>query len=142
MTDITSGHQNTREKEWCDQSVIEPIWCETFVSVCNFVILLSPLKPQPEILNKKGEHGLLSMWPVWMNAVIFLDDWRNFKEREHCTEANVWDRDKTSIAVRHWASYRAQTLTRTGLQLLKVRWCTSVTFIDATLEHWWCESGC
>jgi hypothetical protein len=49
-----------------------------------------------------------------MDAVIFSDDWRNFMERECCNELDVWDTDKTSIAVQRWASYRAQTLARTG----------------------------
>jgi len=47
--------------------------------------------------------------------VILSDEWNNFMERLNCKkDSEVWERDENILQLRHWASLRGQTLSRTG----------------------------
>ena len=47
------------------------------------------------------------------------DEWENFLERVNCSnEEELRDNEDLEEELRLWASYRGQTLTRTGTELL------------------------
>lgn len=50
-----------------------------------------------------------------MVFVCTLDEWNNFMERLNCKKASeLWDNEENVLHLRHWASLRGQTLSRTG----------------------------
>ncbi|MCO5574250.1 hypothetical protein L7F22_028032 [Adiantum nelumboides] len=63
-------------------------------------------------LEEENEDGISILFYL---QKIYPDEWKHFKERNNCTEMNLWDTDKTADAARQWASYRSQTLTRTDV---------------------------
>ncbi|KAI5072192.1 hypothetical protein GOP47_0012298 [Adiantum capillus-veneris] len=77
--------------------------------------VLTPYYNEDVLFTRKGleeenEDGVSILFYL---QKIYPDEWKNFKERMDCTDMNLWDNDKTADAVRQWASYRSQTLTRT-----------------------------
>lgn len=49
---------------------------------------------------------------------ILADEWKNFLERVNCkTEEELRETEQSEEELRLWASYRGQTLTRTGIFL-------------------------
>lgn len=57
------------------------------------------------------------MYPACdINLSLYADEWNNFLERVDCkSEEELRSRDELSEELRLWASYRGQTLTRTGM---------------------------
>lgn len=48
--------------------------------------------------------------------IFYLDEWNNFLERVKClSEEELKESDELEEELRLWASYRGQTLTRTGM---------------------------
>lgn len=52
-------------------------------------------------------------------SVAFVDEWENFLERigrgESTEDADLQESSSDALELRFWASYRGQTLARTGL---------------------------
>ncbi|KAJ0971506.1 hypothetical protein J5N97_019465 [Dioscorea zingiberensis] len=61
-----------------------------------------------EELNKKNEDGISTLFYL---QKIYPDEWNNFRERESIKDGDSLEDHMD--AVRHWVSYRAQTLSRT-----------------------------
>lgn len=61
-------------------------------------------------LEEENEDGVSILYYL---QKIYPDEWKNFLARQKCSDTEIWDTDKSTDAVRQWASYRAQTLTRT-----------------------------
>ncbi|KAJ0971510.1 hypothetical protein J5N97_019469 [Dioscorea zingiberensis] len=61
-----------------------------------------------EELNKKNEDGISTLFYL---RKIYPDEWNNFREREFIKDGDSLEGHMD--AVRHWVSYRAQTLSRT-----------------------------
>lgn len=65
------------------------------------------------------------MWPFFLENVypdsinfslIYADEWNNFLERVKCSsEEELKESGESEEELRLWASYRGQTLTRTGM---------------------------
>lgn len=52
---------------------------------------------------------------------LVLDEWQNFMERINCKrESEVWGNEENVLQLRHWASQRGQTLSRTGRSLIVI----------------------
>lgn len=60
--------------------------------------------------------------PLVFNASV--DEWANFLERINCDEINLMEKvrkkEKEALELRLWASYRGQTLARTGMNAVFV----------------------
>lgn len=62
-------------------------------------------------LEDENEDGVSILYYL---QKIYPDEWKNFKQRQGVSDdTNLWGDPKTGDAVRQWASYRSQTLTRT-----------------------------
>ena len=46
--------------------------------------------------------------------IFHSDEWDNFMERLNCKSSEIWDNEENVLQLRHWASLRGQTLSRTG----------------------------
>lgn len=46
--------------------------------------------------------------------MVYSDEWNNFMERLNCKGSEIWENEENILQLRHWASLRGQTLSRTG----------------------------
>eukprot|EP00250_Pteridium_aquilinum_P011202 c19900_g2_i1 orf=287-6166(-) len=80
--------------------------------------VLTPYFEEDVLFTRKGleeenEDGVSILYYL---QKIYPDEWKNFLERQGFTDTDedlLWENPKTDAAVRQWASYRSQTLTRT-----------------------------
>ncbi|MQL91252.1 hypothetical protein Taro_023857, partial [Colocasia esculenta] len=70
-------------------------------------------------LQKKNEDGISTLFYL---QKIFPDEWKNFLERigkdENSPESELFENENDMLELRFWASYRGQTLARTGTIVL------------------------
>ncbi|PHT31778.1 Callose synthase 3 [Capsicum baccatum] len=63
-------------------------------------------------LEMENEDGVSIIYYL---QKIYPDEWNNFMERIGCKkEQEVWENEENILQLRHWASLRGQTLSRTG----------------------------
>ncbi|CAN6448090.1 unnamed protein product [Victoria cruziana] len=67
---------------------------------------------------------------------IFPDEWNNFMERLNCKrESEVWSNEENVLHLRHWASVRGQTLSRTVRGMMYYRRALKLqAFLDMASE--------
>ncbi|RHN69933.1 putative 1,3-beta-glucan synthase [Medicago truncatula] len=67
---------------------------------------------------------------------IYPDEWNNFMERLNCKkDSEVWERDENILQLRHWASLRGQTLSRTVRGMMYYRRALKLqAFLDMANE--------
>ncbi|KAK5793272.1 callose synthase 5-like [Gossypium arboreum] len=66
---------------------------------------------------------------------IFPDEWNNFIERLNCKENEIWENDEKILQLRHWVSFRGQTLCRTVRGMMYYRRALKVqAFLDMADE--------
>lgn len=67
---------------------------------------------------------------------IFPDEWNNFMERINCKkESEVWANEENVLQLRHWASLRGQTLSRTVRGMMYYRRALKLqAFLDIASE--------
>ncbi|XP_059074532.1 callose synthase 3 [Cryptomeria japonica] len=84
-------------------------------------------------LQKENEDGVSI---VFYLQKIYPDEWKNFLERVECeTEEEVLGDQKKKQELRHWASYRGQTLTRTVRGMMYYRKALELqSFLDMAKE--------
>eukprot|EP01018_Ginkgo_biloba_P029298 Gb_06219 [translate_table: standard] len=85
-------------------------------------------------LQDENEDGVSI---VFYLQKIYPDEWKNFLERVKCqTEQEVLDNDDNVQELRHWASYRGQTLTRTVRGMMYYRKALELlSFLDMAKEE-------
>ncbi|RYR66176.1 hypothetical protein Ahy_A03g012141 [Arachis hypogaea] len=68
---------------------------------------------------------------------IFPDEWNNFMERLECKkDSEVWEKDENVLQLRHWASLRGQTLSRTVRGMMYYRRAIKLqAFLDMANEQ-------
>eukprot|EP01018_Ginkgo_biloba_P036440 Gb_08787 [translate_table: standard] len=68
---------------------------------------------------------------------IFPDEWNNFMERLNCKkESEVWASEENVLHLRHWASQRGQTLSRTVRGMMYYRRALKLqAFLDMATEN-------
>lgn len=57
---------------------------------------------------------ILFLQSSYLIAPISIDEWKNFLERIGCENLENLNDDQKEEELRQWASYRGQTLSRTG----------------------------
>ena len=69
---------------------------------------------------------------LFHKIVISTDEWKNFLERVKCkNEEELREKEDLEEELRLWASYRGQTLTRTGISSLSLSWrCVLLPLFD------------
>lgn len=72
--------------------------------------------------------------------LIIIDEWKNFLARinhdETAQDSELFDSASDALALRFWASYRGQTLARTGMYILPFLYSfPSIEFLHTTK---WC----
>ncbi|TKY73835.1 Callose synthase 5 [Spatholobus suberectus] len=67
---------------------------------------------------------------------IFPDEWNNFMERLDCKkDSEMWEKDENILQLRHWASLRGQTLSRTVRGMMYYRRAIKLqAFLDMANE--------
>ncbi|XP_020225550.1 callose synthase 5 [Cajanus cajan] len=67
---------------------------------------------------------------------IFPDEWNNFMERLDCKkDSEIWENDENILQLRHWASLRGQTLSRTVRGMMYYRRAIKLqAFLDMANE--------
>ncbi|CAL0327582.1 unnamed protein product [Lupinus luteus] len=67
---------------------------------------------------------------------IFPDEWTNFMERLDCKkDSEIWEKDENILQLRHWASLRGQTLSRTVRGMMYYRRALKLqAFLDMANE--------
>lgn len=63
---------------------------------------------------------LLSHKTICKSSSIFLDEWKNFLERLGYEDMEKLKDDGKEEELRNWASFRGQTLSRTGNKILTI----------------------
>ncbi|KAK8637221.1 hypothetical protein V6N13_064645 [Hibiscus sabdariffa] len=67
---------------------------------------------------------------------IYPDEWNNFIERLSCKENEIWENDEQILQLRHWVSFRGQTLSRTVRGMMYYRRALKVqAFLDMATEN-------
>ncbi|GMJ08614.1 callose synthase 5, ARABIDOPSIS THALIANA GLUCAN SYNTHASE-LIKE 2, GLUCAN SYNTHASE-LIKE 2 [Hibiscus trionum] len=67
---------------------------------------------------------------------IYPDEWNNFIERLNCKENEIWENDEKILQLRHWVSFRGQTLCRTVRGMMYYRRALKVqAFLDMAMEN-------
>ncbi|CAI9108896.1 OLC1v1008598C1 [Oldenlandia corymbosa var. corymbosa] len=67
---------------------------------------------------------------------IYPDEWNNFLERLNCNEFEVWENEENILQLRHWASLRGQTLSRTGSKITTSTTGCLLSFFSQNLHFW------
>lgn len=70
--------------------------------------------------------------------LMYIDEWNNFLERVNCSseeELKGNESDELEEELRRWASYRGQTLTRTGALFLFLSQTQTSTHTDTFLYN-------
>eukprot|EP00249_Psilotum_nudum_P020969 c27917_g2_i1 orf=518-4456(+) len=90
-----------------------------------------------KLLELENEDGVSILFYL---QKIYPDEWKNFMERIECEgEAEIWATEGNENEVRHWASYRSQTLARTVRGMMYYRQAIKLqAFLDmGTDEEIW-----
>ncbi|KAG6408203.1 hypothetical protein SASPL_131207 [Salvia splendens] len=67
---------------------------------------------------------------------IYPDEWDNFMERLNCKSSEIWDNEENVLQLRHWASLRGQTLSRTVRGMMYYRRALRLqAFLDMASEE-------
>ncbi|KAJ7565707.1 hypothetical protein O6H91_02G072000 [Diphasiastrum complanatum] len=87
-----------------------------------------------EQLHLENEDGVSILFYL---QKIYPDEWDNFLERINCKSENeVWGNEKNELQLRHWASYRGQTLSRTVRGMMYYRRALELqAFLDMASEE-------
>ncbi|KAH7287599.1 hypothetical protein KP509_32G064600 [Ceratopteris richardii] len=77
--------------------------------------VLTPYLGEEIVCNKSAlqldnEDGISSLYYLQQ---IYPDEWKHFLQRINCESKEIWDTEKTALEACKWASFRAQTLSRT-----------------------------
>lgn len=82
-------------------------------------------------LDTENEDGVSIIYYLKM---IYPDEWNNFLERINCKDDN-WDNEENVLQLRHWASLRGQTLSRTVRGMMYYRRALRLqAFLDMASE--------
>ncbi|KAH6765351.1 callose synthase 5 [Perilla frutescens var. hirtella] len=66
---------------------------------------------------------------------IYPDEWSNFLERINCKGSEIWENEENVLQLRHWASLRGQTLSRTVRGMMYYRRALRLqAFLDMASE--------
>ncbi|KAL0449818.1 UNVERIFIED_CONTAM: Callose synthase 5 [Sesamum latifolium] len=76
-------------------------------------------------LEMENEDGVSIIYYL---QKIYPDEWNNFMERLNCKGSEIWENEENILQLRHWASLRGQTLSRTVIHLF-------VAYIDEVEER-------
>ncbi|KAL0343176.1 UNVERIFIED_CONTAM: Callose synthase 5 [Sesamum angustifolium] len=63
-------------------------------------------------LEMENEDGVSIIYYL---QKIYPDEWNNFMERLNCKGSEIWENEENILQLRHWASLRGQTLSRTEI---------------------------
>ncbi|XP_042024280.1 callose synthase 5-like [Salvia splendens] len=67
---------------------------------------------------------------------IYPDEWDNFLERLNCKSSEIWENEENVLQLRHWASLRGQTLSRTVRGMMYYRRALRLqAFLDMASEE-------
>lgn len=65
-----------------------------------------------------------------MMKLFILDEWKNFLERMQCEYSEVLKDESKKEELRNWASFRSQTLSRTGERKVLVMFISLAFILD------------
>ncbi|XP_050206090.1 callose synthase 5 [Mercurialis annua] len=84
-------------------------------------------------LEMENEDGVSIIYYL---QKIYPDEWNNFMERLNCEkESEVWENEENILQLRHWASLRGQTLSRTVRGMMYYRRALKLqAFLDMASE--------
>ncbi|KAG6470927.1 hypothetical protein ZIOFF_072015 [Zingiber officinale] len=84
-------------------------------------------------LDLENEDGISIIFYL---QKIYPDEWNNFMERINCKrESEVWSNEENVLQLRHWASLRGQTLSRTVRGMMYYRRALKLqAFLDMAQE--------
>ncbi|XP_022894872.1 callose synthase 5-like isoform X1 [Olea europaea var. sylvestris] len=83
-------------------------------------------------LEMENEDGVSIIYYL---QKIYPDEWNNFRERLNCNEQEVWENEENILQIRHWASLRGQTLSRTVRGMMYYRRALKLqAFLDMARE--------
>ncbi|CAA2989252.1 callose synthase 5 [Olea europaea subsp. europaea] len=83
-------------------------------------------------LEMENEDGVSIIYYL---QKIYPDEWNNFRERLNCNEREVWENEENILQIRHWASLRGQTLSRTVRGMMYYRRALKLqAFLDMARE--------
>ncbi|XP_022879526.1 callose synthase 5-like [Olea europaea var. sylvestris] len=83
-------------------------------------------------LEMENEDGISIIYYL---QKIYPDEWNNFMERLNCNEHEVWENEENILQIRHWASLRGQTLSRTVRGMMYYRRALKLqAFLDMARE--------
>ncbi|XP_051127343.1 callose synthase 5-like isoform X2 [Andrographis paniculata] len=83
-------------------------------------------------LNMENEDGVSILYYL---QKIYPDEWNNFRERMNCEEDEILEKEESILQLRHWASLRGQTLSRTVRGMMYYRRALKLqAFLDKANE--------
>ncbi|KAL7102052.1 hypothetical protein ACP275_08G095700 [Erythranthe tilingii] len=83
-------------------------------------------------LEMENEDGVSIIYYL---QKIYPDEWNNFMERLNCKESDIWENEENILQLRHWASLRGQTLSRTVRGMMYYRRALKLqAFLDMATE--------
>ncbi|GLJ07080.1 hypothetical protein SUGI_0057310 [Cryptomeria japonica] len=87
----------------------------------------------PTELEKENEDGVSIIFYL---QKIYPDEWKNFLERMECKPEVILTDPEKLLELRHWASYRGQTLTRTVRGMMYYRKALELqSFLDMAKDE-------
>ncbi|MCO5578496.1 hypothetical protein L7F22_032339 [Adiantum nelumboides] len=123
IVDIPSNHEARRRITFFANSLFMDMPRPPKISNMMSFSVLTPYLDEEIVYTKNAlmldnEDGVSSLFYL---KNIYPDEWKNFFQRTHCQEKTVWDSDKLALEVCKWATYRAQTLSRTARGMMYYR---------------------
>ncbi|KAL0332666.1 UNVERIFIED_CONTAM: Callose synthase 5 [Sesamum calycinum] len=83
-------------------------------------------------LEMENEDGVSIIYYL---QKIYPDEWNNFMERLNCKGSEIWENEENILQLRHWASLRGQTLSRTVRGMMYYRRALRLqAFLDMATE--------
>ncbi|KAL8034672.1 hypothetical protein ABFX02_12G044200 [Erythranthe guttata] len=83
-------------------------------------------------LEMENEDGVSIIYYL---QKIYPDEWNNFVERLNCKVSEIWENEEKILQLRHWASLRGQTLSRTIRGMMYYRRALKLqAFLDMATE--------
>ncbi|KAL3844742.1 hypothetical protein ACJIZ3_002145 [Penstemon smallii] len=84
-------------------------------------------------LEMENEDGVSIIYYL---QKIYPDEWNNFMERLNCKGFEIWENEENILQLRHWASLRGQTLSRTVRGMMYYRRALKLqAFLDMATEN-------
>ncbi|KAI5672445.1 hypothetical protein M9H77_12809 [Catharanthus roseus] len=84
-------------------------------------------------LEMENEDGVSIIYYL---QKIYPDEWNNFLERLNCNDNEIWENEENILQLRHWASLRGQTLSRTVRGMMYYRRALKLqAFLDMATEN-------